>query len=325
MLRFLLVLAAAGCSADLTPRLVVSGSTVLDPGGHEVVLRGYNWGEWGTAIERDAADNAAQGANSVRLPLRWWGDWKPGVDCRADDAPGHIDPDHLAVLDETVRWATDQRLWTVVFVDSNNGQGAGVDAADNFWTDADARAKFVEVWQFLAARYRDTPYIAAYEILPEPRPPGVSDADVKAFYDDMIAAIRAIDPRTPIVVGPNDAYNLNHLAAAYTTVDDNLIYTGDYFIFDDPLARFDDLTSFRATFDAPVWVNQVGIPSGKPDALAKAEQVLAALDANQIGWAWWTYRIVGTSPDQHGIYYVGADGSWILKPAWYSLLGRYLP
>lgn len=323
------VSATAGASAargDGAARLSVSGSRVLDPQGHDIVLRGYSWGQWGTAQPGDAAANAAQGANSVRLPLRWWGDYKTaGIDSRDVAAPGHIDPSHLAALDQDIAWAAAQHLWVVLFVDSNFGQGAG-GRTDNFWTDAPMKQQFIEVWKFLAARYRDRPYIGAYELLPEPNPPGVGDAAVKDFYDSVIAAVRTVDPHTPVVVGPNDDYSLKRLTAAHTTVDKNVIYTGDYFIFDKPLNRMPDIERFAKQFDAPVWINQVGIPSGNPDSQAKARSVLGALNADGIGWAWWTYRISSTNPNVHGIYYEDpSDPSrWLVKSDWLALVGSYL-
>ena len=317
--------AQAGTAPDSPARLSVAGPRVLDPAGHPIVLRGYNWGAWGTTQPQDAADNLAQGANSVRIPLRWWGDWKGGVDSRDPAAPGHIDPAHLAVLDRTVAWAGARHLWIVLFVDSNHGQGAG-GRTDNFWTDPAMKQQFVQVWQFLVNRYKHTRYIGAWEILPEPMAPGVSDADVKAFYDSIIPDIRAIDRRTPIVVGPNHDYSLKHLDAAYTTIDKNIIYTGDYFIFDQPLNRMPDITGFVGKYQAPVWINQVGIPSGDPDSQQKARTVLGALNAANVGWAWWTYRIAGSHPDDHGIYYVDpADPSaWVCKTDWLTLVGDFL-
>lgn len=319
-------------SVDPTPprtgaptRLSVSGSQVLDPSGQPIVLRGYNWGEWATAQPQDGTDNIAQGANSVRLPLRWWGDWKAGVDSRNDAAPGHIDPAHLALLDQTIARASAAHLWIVLFVDSNYGQGASA-STDNFWTDQAVKQKFVEVWQFLVNRYANTPYIAAYEILPEPKPPAVGDEGVRQFYESIIPVLRRIDPHTPIVVGPTDGYNLNRLAAAHSTVDSQIIYTGDYFIFDNTLSRMADIDNFEKQFNAPVWINQLGIPSGKPDSLNKARAVLSALNADHIGWAWWTYRIAGSNPSEHGIYYVDANDAnrWVVKPDWLALVGGFL-
>ncbi len=306
-------------------RLSVSGRNLLDPKGKTIVLRGYNWGQWATAQPQDATDNLAQGANSVRVPLRWWGDWKDNVDSYSDSAPGHIDPDHLALLDQSIQWAVAKKLWVVVFVDSNNGQGAN-NTTDHFWSNTVMRQKFIEVWRFLVQRYQQTPYIAAYEILPEPRADGVTDQQIRDFYAEVIAAIRTIDQVTPVIVGPGDAYDLRKLESAYTTVDPNVVYTGDYFIFGHELARIDDIQNFVNAHDVPVWVNQVGIQSGDPDAGARASMVLDALNTNNVGWAWWTYRVNSTNGDGHGIFYLDAsDGGWVEKTDWYDLVGSFLP
>ena len=307
-------------------RLHVSGDQVVDPSGHPIVLRGYNWGQWGTAQPQDAASNVRQGANSVRIPLRWWGKWKPGVDSRDVAAPGHIDPTHLAQLDKTIRSATNQRLWVDLFVDSNYGQGAN-GSKDNFWTDPTLRTQFFQMWTFLAARYAHTPYMGALELLPEPRAQGVSDAAVRSFYNSLITTVRKVDARTPIIIGPNDGYSAAHLVDAHTTIDKNLIYTADYFIFDHPLQKLSQLRAFRARFHDPVWVNQVGIPSGNPDSESKARTVLSALNKVNIGWAWWTYRDLGTKSTGEGIFYRSSTSStahWIVKTPWLSLVGSYL-
>jgi endo-1,4-beta-mannosidase len=338
-LAYLVAAALGGCggspstpAADAAappPRLTIAGAQILDPSGQPLVMRGYNWGQWGTTQPEDAADNVQQGANAVRIPIRWWGVYKDGIDSRDDAAPGHIDPAHLAVLDQTMQWASDHHLWITLFVDSNNGQGAGdaTNGDDNFWTDAAMKQEFVEVWQFLVERYRDLPALAAYEILPEPRPTGVDNAAVRAFYDSIIPTLRALDARTPIVVGGNHAYALHDLDDAFTTIDDKLIYTGDYFIFPDgdPLDRMHDISDFTAAHGAPVWINQVGVLTGDPCAMSMANQVLDGLDALDVGWAWWTYRELTTSADQHGIYYSAGDGSWIVKPDWLTFVDGFFP
>ncbi|GAB2812859.1 glycoside hydrolase family 5 protein [Lentzea nigeriaca] len=322
-----LLLGAVPASAAAQPRLSVSGANVVDPAGNPIVLRGYNWGHWGTVQTQDPGDHVAAGANSVRIPLRWWGEWKDDVDSRDPDPanPSHIKAGHLALLDQTIEQASAKHLWITLFVDSNYGQGAG-GTPDNFWTDPVMKQQFKEVWQFLVRRYKATPYMGAFEILPEPKPIGQSDDQVRAFYDEMIGVIRGIDRRTPVVVGPNDNYSCSHLEGAFTTADPKVIYTCNYFIFDKPLNRIKPITDFRTAHNVPVWINQVGVESGADDAKLKARTVLQAFEDNGIGWAWWTYRLNGTNPDTHGIYYrdpADPDG-WIVKQAWLELVNGYL-
>lgn len=322
------VLLSGSVPASAAPgRLSVSGANVVDPSGNPIVLRGYNWGHWGTVGPQDAGDHVAAGANSVRIPLRWWGEWKDDVDSRDPDPdnPSHIKPGHLALLDQTVEQASAAGMWITLFVDSDYGQGAG-GRPDNFWTNPVMKQQFKEVWQFLVRRYKTKAHMGAFEILPEPKPVGVDDAGVRAFYDEMIGVIRGIDRRTPVVVGPNDNYSCSRLEGAYTTADPKVIYTCNYFIFDKPLNRIGLITDFRDAHDVPVWINQVGVESGDVDAKSKARSVLGAFDDNGIGWAWWTYRLNGTNPDTHGIYYLdpAAPDGWRVKKAWLELVNGYL-
>lgn len=62
------------------------------------------------------------------------------------------------------------------------------------------RKKFIEVWKFVATRYKDTPYIGMYELLPEPHARTAKDADVRAFYQELIDTLYPIDPETPFLI-----------------------------------------------------------------------------------------------------------------------------
>jgi len=308
------------------------------------VLRGWNWGQWGAMQPQDAADNAAQGANVVRIPLRWWGNWGDGtIDARMDSAPGHIDPAHLAVLDEMIAAASAQHLWIDLFVDSNCGQaslendtiaacGTGDDGlAANFLNDPVDKQKFVEAWQFLVQRYAQTPSIGMYEILPEPNftctQSGCADwSAAPTFYGSVIPAIRALDPRTPILVGPTGAYELRKIETAYLPGVDGVIYTGNLL---DAASRKPELvaaaTDFRAAHGVPVFIQQVGVRQSGADASAIADTILSRLAADGIGWTWWTYRELKSNGVGFAPYWLNSsDGTWQLNAAWLTLLSGKL-
>ncbi|HEX7650224.1 MAG TPA: hypothetical protein VF450_22705, partial [Noviherbaspirillum sp.] len=77
-------------------RLTLNGSTMLAPNGSPIMLRGINEGTWGKMRSYDAAAIAAQGANVVRVLIRWWGLYGgTDVESRLDAAPGHFDPAHV--------------------------------------------------------------------------------------------------------------------------------------------------------------------------------------------------------------------------------------
>ena len=256
-----------GCAPS---RLSVSGAQILDPNGTPIILRGWNWGQWGTAQPQDGADNVTQHANVVRVPLRWWGQYgDPSVDAYQDGAPGNIEPGHLTALDAVIQEATAAHLWVDLFVDSNCGQASvSNDTASycgtvggspaNFLNDPAMKQKFVDVWTFLAGRYKDTPYIGMYEILPEPSftctATACSDySTAPTFYASIIPSIRAVDPRTPILVGPDNGYDVRHIATAYIPGVSGLIYTADFLSYASTHPEWlSYATSFRTAKNVPI-------------------------------------------------------------------------
>ena len=224
-----------GGGGGSNPRLTVSGSQILDPSGNPIILRGFNWGDWGSPLPHDAADNIAQGANYVRIPLSWYfgsgtgaTDCKTGQDSYDLQSPqtGYINPTNLAAVDQEVAWATSAHLWVNLMV-----RGGDCD----FWTNPSIIPQYIQMWQFLANRYKNTPYIGSYEILSEPHPPVTgrthlpNEALIKSLAEQNIASIRAIDPVTPIVVGPGQVYDIRNISTMYLSGIPNIIYTANFF------------------------------------------------------------------------------------------------
>jgi len=321
----------------------VSGARILDPSGAPIVLRGWNWGQWGTMQPQDAADNRTEGATVVRIPLRWWGAWgEDSVNARADDAPGHIEPGHLSTLDDMIDQAGRAGLWIDLFVDSNCGQasvandtvdvcGTGSDGKPaNFLNDADAKQKLVEVWQFLVQRYADKPYIGMYEILAEPNftcsDTGCTDyGSAPAFYASIIPSIRALDPRTPILVGAIGGYDIRQIATAYIPDVPGLIYTGDLLQYGSSHPKFLTFaTDFRAAKNVPLFIQQVGVRQSDTDAATTADTILSVLNGDGIGWTWWTYREHSSKGTGYAPYWLQDDGTWGMKSDWLALISGRL-
>jgi hypothetical protein len=263
-------------------RLSLSGTHILDPNGVEIKLRGWNWGQWNTVLAgdlvdqgypdaqpgdlRDGRDAFHQGANVVRILLRWWGKYGDGndrwghpVDSRGPvSGPGMppVRPESLTLLDFEIREATKNGLWVVLAVDSNCGQQSPTDndpdidyCTDrdrvpniehaNFVNDPAMKQEFQEVWTYLAETYKNHDHIAMYEILPEPQfgCDGAKHCDyaaVRSFYTDLIGTIRGKDTRTPILIGPGSGYSMKNIDEAWLpdttpipTNPNKLIYTAN--------------------------------------------------------------------------------------------------
>jgi|SRR5579863_1754619 len=313
-------------------RLAVNGTQIIDEHGKPIALRGFVWGWWGTVQPNDAADNARQGATVVRIPLRWWGPYPPGMDSRSDNAPGHIDPAHLAVLDGMIHQASAAHLWIDLFVDSDCGQASlqfdtaancGVAASrqpDNFGNDPTMLREFEELWAFLAARYKATPYVGMYEPLPEPGEASLG-LNAPAFYSALIPLIRAADPATPILIGPQPDYRMDKIANAWLSTP-GLIYTGDMLDGFD-LSKLAYATTFARARNVPVFVQQVGTRFSDANANAATAAELAALNASGIGWTWWTYREPNAGAYAPWTEPQKAHGAWVENVPWMTLISGY--
>jgi hypothetical protein len=283
----------------------------------------------------------------VRLPLRWWGYYEgPGIDSR-DDAQAStagIDAAHLAILDAMVAQASAAKLWIILFIDSDCGQNGTQDANEvsycdpkgqypnghNFWTDADVRAKFIAVWKFIAARYKDTPYLGMFEPLPEPNPTSGSSADITAFYDEVMAAIRTVAPGIPFLLGPR-AYGMNSAETAYNANWNDVIYTGNLFLrtsgtHDEIVAelslRLQNLLDLRTNHGVPIFVQQCGVLSSFDPDQSYLNAMLSLLNTSSVGYTYWEYRDT-QNPNAYGVIYQDGNGGWITKQAVLNVISGY--
>lgn len=332
-------------------RLRTQGDKIYYPSGKEAMLRGFTWGAWDTTRFHDADRNAGEGANTVRIVLRWWGKYfDDSVDSRDDDAPGNIDREHLAELDRMIEQASEKGLWIDLAIDSDCGQsglqpdpigtqaycdpsGKYGSAGHNFWTDPEARARFVETWKFVADRYKDTPYIGMFELLPEPNPIAFPAAKISEFYQELIAVVHPIDLRTPFLIGSR-VYMIKLVESAYLNTGVPIIYTGNLFahpeigayedVMYDLEYRLGHLTDFREKYNVPIFVQQTGVRSVDDPGEVYTNAVLALLNKNSVGWDWWEYRQQGPYPGGYGIWYAKGDGVWIKKDAVLKVISKYL-
>lgn len=193
---------------------------------------------------------AGTGATWVRLSFsKWKGAGRDFLIGDADRYDGLVAAD-LAVLRKVLDAADAAGLKVVLAPLSLPGarwtqQNGGVHD-DRLWSDAAFQAQAIRFWADLAHALKDHPAIAAYNILNEPAPERASGGvengtddqlrdwqaaqaggsrDLPAFYTRVIAAIRAVDPVTPVMVDGGWFANPRSLAAwPEALADDRVLY-----------------------------------------------------------------------------------------------------
>lgn len=226
LLLCLLWLSVVGCtsSAVATPTASpVVATPGLDPFAiNQSLGRGVNLGnaleanyegEWGMMLDESYFRLIAEADfNSVRIPIRW------SAHAEAN-APYTIDPAFLARVD----WAIEQALANDLYVIIN------IHHYEEIMQDPDAHAaRFLGIWQQLAAHYQEQPAQVLFELLNEP------NTNLLAYrWNDLLAeaitTIRTTNPQRIIVVGPTSWNSVNELTNLELPDDQQLIVTFHFY------------------------------------------------------------------------------------------------
>lgn len=155
-------------------------------------FRGFNIGGVHSGL-RSATDLdalAKTGANMARIGVRL----QRCADCTAYNLPFS----DLATLDLLIRALAARSIYAViVLVPMGDERGP-------FWSSAALQESFIDHWKMLAARYRDLPSVAGFDLLNEPVPPGLTYTIRQntwlAYAERLGQEIRSVDPQRVLIV-----------------------------------------------------------------------------------------------------------------------------
>jgi len=227
--------------------LFVLGSSAYGAGDTELPFhRGVNLTNWFQAsgprqiqftrfTRQDLANIQGLGCDVIRLPIN--------LHAMTGGPPAYtLDTLFLEFLDQVVDWA--EGLQIHLILDNHS-----FDPASD--TDPNIGEILVRVWTQMARHYRDRSRYLIYEVLNEPH--GIEDVLWNAIQQQVVEAIRSVDSRHTIIIGPAGWNSYNNLKYMPEIKDPNLIYT---FHFYDPFL----FTHQGASWSSPSMVSLAGVP-----------------------------------------------------------------
>ena len=278
--------------------------------------------------DEDAGFIRSLGLNTVRLPFNYRhfeDDMNPTVICESG----------LKHLDRVINICADHEIYTVLDLHAAPGYQNQDWHSDNpsqqalFWQHRHFQDRTVWLWEVLADRYKDNPWVAGYDPLNEPSDP--TGTLIDPFYRRVVGAIRAIDPSHIIflegnrysqdfsVLGPplpNIVYTLHDYAApgfinggAYPGIT-----RGEY--IDKSVLHKKLMSTCRYMLEnkTPIWIGEFGpVYPGDPEKDRMRYQLLEDQLSfyRELGasWSLWTYKDLGLQ----GVVNLLPSSKWIQK------------
>ncbi len=202
--------------------------------------------------KKDFENIKSLGCDVIRLPINlfYMTDGKPDYT---------IDPLFYDFLDQAIDWA--EALNIYLMLDNHTSDDL---ASKN----PDLETILAKVWKQMAGRYKNRSGYLLYEIMNEPN--GITTALWGKIQQTAIDAIRSMDAKHTIVVGPSGFNTYNELSQLPYYTDTNLLYT---FHFYDP---------FLFTHQGATWVTPSMAPLANVPFPYGAGQ-MPALPAELIG------------------------------------------
>lgn len=266
--------------------------------------------------EPDAAYVASLGLNLIRIPINYH-------HFEDDMNPRVIKEEAFKHLDRVIDLCAKHHIYTIIDLHALPGFQNQHWHSDNpthkalFWNHKDFQDRAVILWEAIAQRYKNNPWVAGYDLINEPADP--TGKRVFLYYARLRDAVRKIDSKH-ILFLEGDRYAADF--SSFTEVWDNTVYTnhdyarpgfgGDYpgvidgKRFDKDVIEQDFLkkSAFMLTHKAPIWVGEFGpLYTGDPAQDAMRYQVLkdqlAYYRKYNASWCIWLYKDMGLHAVMH--------------------------
>jgi len=254
----------------------------------------------------DIDSMAAWGFNSVRLPMHYNLYTLP-VDKEPVAGENTWLEKGFALTDSLLKWCKANNMYLILDLHAApGGQGNDLNISDrdpskpSLWDSEANQKKTVALWQKLAERYANEPWIGAYDIINEPNW-GFQDpekdrnglkeqlnAPLKKLMVEITAAIRSVDKKHLIIIEGNGwGNNYNGILPQW---DNNMALSfHKYWSFNDP-GSVGSMVKLRDQYNMPIWLGETGENSN-----VWFTEAIRLFENNNIGWAWWPLKKIGAN------------------------------
>lgn len=225
------------------------------------------------------------GFNSVRVPFSYRL-FVSGGELQKFEGVGY------ELLDRVVGWCRDEGLYVVLDMHAAPGGQTGDNIDDGvgypfLFESSEDQQLTVELWQKIAARYKDEPTVIGYDLLNEPIATHFDkdyfNPKLEPLYRKITAGIRQVDNNHLLFLGGAQwDSNFKVFGAPF---DKKLAYTFHKYWVEVNLQAVQEYVDFSRQYNVPIWMGESG---ENTDEWISSFRSL--LEKNQISWCFWTYK-----------------------------------
>jgi endoglucanase len=256
--------------------------------------------------EIDIDSMKAWGFNSVRLPMHYNLFTLP-IEKEPVAGQNTWIEKGFVLTDNLLRWCRENQMYLILDLHAApGGQGTDMNISDrdpekpSLWDSEANKQKTIALWRKLAERYVNEPWIGAYDIINEPNwgfedyendKNGLKESKnepLKKLMVDITNAIREVDKKHIIIIEGNGwGNNYNNMLPPW---DNNMVLSyHKYWNYNDE-ASIQHILKSRDQYNVPVWLGETGENSN-----VWFTQCISLLEKNNIGWAWWPLKKLGSN------------------------------
>ena len=234
-----------------------------------------------------------QGANTIRLPFNY----KLFTDEDYMGLTSH--QDGFERMDSVVTWCRDNGLYLILDMhDCPGGQtGDNIDDGHGYpWLFESEKSQqlFCDIWQKIAARYKDEPTILGYELANEPIAHYFENKEelnqqLEPLYKRCVKVIREVDPNHIILLG-GARWNSDFYMFSDWKFDQNIMYTCHRYGGNATAEAIKDYIDFRDKTGLPMYMGEIGHNTDEWQS-----QFVEVMKKANIGYTFWPYKKIDNS------------------------------
>lgn len=262
--------------------------------GSENTERFYSTYRKNMISKRDIDSLKKWGFNSIRLPMHY----------NLFTYPIEIEPvkgkdtwltEGFALTDSLLKWCKQNKIYLILDLHAApGGQGNDRPIADvdttkpQLWESDLNIKKTIALWKKLAARYANEEWIGGYDLINETNYKMDGNVPLQKLFFALTDEIRKVDKKHIIFIEGNQfANDFNGLVPPW---DDNMVYSFHKYWNPTTQETIQKYINLREENEVPLWMGESG--ENNNDWYKGA---VTLLESNNIGWAWWTIKKIGST------------------------------